>query len=57
MAPLAGPQDYPTPESFPEISESQQGGSLTSGLCAFGLIPIILLGAFSWQIRKSKTDE
>ncbi|MFL7840200.1 MAG: peptidase MA family metallohydrolase [Candidatus Promineifilaceae bacterium] len=57
MAPLAGPQDYPTPESFPEISESQPGGSLTSGLCAFGLIPIMLLGAFSWQIRKSKTDE
>jgi len=56
LAPLTAPQNFPTPESFPEISEEQPGGSLTSTLCAFGLIPLMMLGAFSWQSRKSKTN-
>jgi hypothetical protein len=56
MMPLAAPQDLPTPETFSEISEAQPEDPFTNSLCAFGLLPFMMLGAFSWQSRKSKID-
>jgi hypothetical protein len=56
MAPLNAPQDLPTPESFAEIPEAQPQGSPLSGLCAFGMIPSMILGIFSWQSRKTKAN-
>ena len=54
MPPLAAPADLPTPESFPENPEPQAAEQATRGICAFGLIPLFMLGAFSWQSRNSQ---
>jgi hypothetical protein len=56
MVPLAAPEDLPTPESFPEFPAPQPEAPSRSGLCAFGLIPLMMLGVFSWQSRRSNTD-
>jgi hypothetical protein len=54
MAPLAGPSDLPTPEFFPEQPEPLPEAEPAPGLCAFGLIPLMMLGVFSWQLRKPR---
>lgn len=54
MAPLAGPSDLPTPEFFPEQTEPLSEAEPASSLCGFGLIPLMMLGVFSWQLRKPR---
>jgi hypothetical protein len=56
MVPLAAPEDFPTPQFLLENPDPQPAAAPTSGLCAFGLIPLIMLGVFSWQGKKSKTN-
>ena len=52
MAPLAAPGDLATPESFSQNSAPQPENQPASSLCGFGLIPLIMLGVFTWQTRK-----
>ena len=52
MAPLAAPGDLATPESFPQNSAPQPENQPASSLCGLGLIPLIMLGVFTWQTRK-----
>ena len=53
LAPLSGPVDVPTPDAVTlEPAQQQPAPSALTNLCAIGLIPLALLGAFSWQSRK-----
>lgn len=51
MAPLAGPVNQPTPQSYVQNPVPQAKPS--SSICSFGLIPLMLLGVFTWRLRKS----
>lgn len=56
MIPLAAPDDRPTPESFAQNPVPQPETAGLSSLCAFGLIPLVLLGAFARPKRKSSDE-
>ena len=51
MEPLAGPVNQPTPQSYVQNPVPQAEPS--SSICSFGLIPLMLLGVFTWRLRKS----
>jgi hypothetical protein len=51
MEPLAGPINQPTPQSYVQNPVPQAEPS--SSICSFGLIPLMLLGVFTWRLRKS----
>jgi hypothetical protein len=54
MVPLAGPVNQPTPQSYAENPKplTQPQGSL----CAFGLIPLLVIGVFTWRMRKPSDE-
>jgi hypothetical protein len=52
MPPLAGAENLPTPESFERPPAQTAQPQADSGLCAFGLLPLVLLGLFTWHTRK-----
>ena len=54
MIPLSAPSDLPTPEFFPENPEPSPESEPAASFCAFGLIPLVMLGVFSWQSRKPR---
>ena len=53
LAPLSRPVSLPTPESFdrPAVEPPESSGA-QPGLCAFGLVPLMMLGIFARQSRK-----
>lgn len=53
LAPLSGPASQPTPESYEDISAREPAAAPSSGLCGFGLVPLLLLGIFSLKNRKA----
>ncbi len=55
MPPLSGPSNLPTPDPPAQVPESQENAGLGSGLCAFGLLPLMILGVFSWQSRRPRS--
>lgn len=54
LPPLSGPSNLPTPDAPAQGPESQTDAGLGNGLCAFGLLPLMLLGVFGWQSRKPR---
>jgi Peptidase MA superfamily len=56
LVPIAAPVDLPTPQSYATSSAPQSPSEQSSGICALGLLPLALLGAFSWYSRKSAHD-
>jgi hypothetical protein len=49
VAPLDGPATVPTPlasDSQPAVSSAP---APSSGICGFGLLPLLLLGVFTWR--------
>lgn len=55
-APLAGPQSLATPAAAPAPATAVPETAAGLGRCAFGLLPLALLGVFSWR-RKTRGVE